>query len=107
MDKKLAPQVKIWQKENLNCGLHCLVDWLPLLPHVLRADVLKLCQVVVVLQILHFNKDILEHIFSSDKFRELEKETLNEEGKFATGETSKAITPYHFFKCPNFLGFYH
>ena len=53
------------------------------------------------------NKDILEHIFSSDKFCELEKETLNEEGKFAKGETSKAITPYHFFKCLNFLGFYH
>ena len=25
----------------------------------------------------------------------------------ATGETSQAITPYHFFKCSYFFGFYH
>ena len=25
----------------------------------------------------------------------------------ATGETSQAITPYHFFNCSNFFGFYH
>ena len=25
----------------------------------------------------------------------------------ATGETSQAITPFHFFNCSNFFGFYH
>ena len=25
----------------------------------------------------------------------------------ATGETSQAITPYHFFNCSSFFGFYH
>ena len=38
--------------KNLDCGFHRLVDRLPLLSHVLRADVLQLGQVVVVLQ--HF-----------------------------------------------------
>ena len=34
-------------------------------------------------------------------------EKINLDQNIATGETSQAITPYHFFNYLNFFGFYH